>query len=612
MRKAKSKRSTNTTIYRCLGILSKRDQKKMYAVTVIQVAMGILDLIGVAAIGVVSALAVSGVQSRQPGNRVGAVLRMLNLDGVSLQTQVGVLGVGAALILILRTLLSIFFTRKILYFLSRRGAEASSSLISRLLASSLVTIQKRTVQETLFALTTGIDAVTVRVLGTSVSLIADGSLLLILFVGLFVIDPTIAIGTVLVFGFIGFILYRAMHKRAERLGFENSRLEIQSREKIVEVMASYRESVVRGRRLFYADEIGAIRLNLADTAAEIAFMPYIGKYVMETTVVIGSLLVGASQFIRQDAVHAVATLSIFLAAGSRIAPAVMRIQQGAIQIRGSIASAEPTLNLMDSLGYEVLQMDSLKPLETEHKGFIANVELDEVSFEYPEGKTFALDSLLLSIPAGSIVAFVGSSGAGKTTLADVLLGVLAPKSGSVCISGVTPMEAVLLWPGAISYVPQDVTIANGTIRENVALGYPKIDARDDLVADALEIAQLSEFIATLPEGFDTPVGEGGSKFSGGQRQRLGIARAMFTKPKLLVLDEATSALDSQTELDISASILKLKGSVTVLLIAHRLSTVRNADMVVYLHEGKIIATGTFEEVRKAVPDFDRQAQLMGL
>lgn len=187
-----------------------------------------------------------------------------------------------------------------------------------------------------------------------------------------------------------------------------------------------------------------------------------------------------------------------------------------------------------------------------------------------------------------------------------------PDEGTVYISGLHPQSAISKWPGAISYVPQDVVIAEGTIRENVALGYPREEATDELVMRALRVAHLDQFIETLPQGIDTPVGERGAKISGGQRQRLGIARAMFTQPLLLVLDEATSSLDGEAEANISAAIHSLRGATTVIMIAHRLSTVRNADTVVYLSGGKVIKTGKFEEVRSSVPEFEIQVKLMGL
>jgi ABC-type bacteriocin/lantibiotic exporter with double-glycine peptidase domain len=192
------------------------------------------------------------------------------------------------------------------------------------------------------------------------------------------------------------------------------------------------------------------------------------------------------------------------------------------------------------------------------------------------------------------------------------LGVLKPDHGEVIISSVSAIDAVSKWPGAISYVPQDVLIVDGTIRHNVALGFPPATVDNHRVLSAIEDAALGEFVKSLPNGLDTQVGESGAKLSGGQRQRLGIARALYTNPKLLVLDEATSALDGETELLVTDSIQKLKGRVTVVLIAHRLSTVRNADIVIYMQSGQVQAVGTFDEVRKQIPNFDHQAHLMGL
>jgi ABC-type multidrug transport system fused ATPase/permease subunit len=193
-----------------------------------------------------------------------------------------------------------------------------------------------------------------------------------------------------------------------------------------------------------------------------------------------------------------------------------------------------------------------------------------------------------------------------------MMGVLEPSSGEIMISGMTPNEAINKWPGSIGYVPQDVSIFTGSVKSNVSLGFSEEEVRSEQVRKALGSAMLLEFIQGLEDGLDNSVGEGGTSLSGGQRQRLGIARAMFTDPKLLVLDEATSALDGETELEVSKAIRRLRGNTTIIMIAHRLSTVRDADMVVYMESGKVVSTGTFEEVRSQVPDFDKQASLMGL
>jgi ABC-type multidrug transport system fused ATPase/permease subunit len=612
MRKIFSRERSTSTFARSINVLSTLDQRKIIVVICLQVIMGLIDLLGVAIIGVLGALAVSGVQSAEPGNRVNWILVHLHLSENSFQQQVAFLGIAATTILVSRTLFSMVFTRRILFFLSRRGAVISTNLTSRLLAQPLLKIQERTSQDAIFAITSGVNSITLGVIGTTVILISDTSLLLIMTVGLFIVDPLIALSSILIFSGIGLLIYRMMHTRAEMLGREESVLSIKSNEKILEVLEAYRESVVKNRRDYYVREIGKLRLRSSNVLAELSFMPNISKYVIESTVVLGALAISGIQFATQDAPHAIATLAVFLAAGTRIAPAALRVQQGALQIRSSLGVASPTLALL-------FDLEKVSPMETvsdfpkvEHRNFDASISLKNVSLIYPGNVHPALTRVNLEIPAGYSVALVGPSGAGKTSIVDVILGVIVPTEGSVVLSGVSPQECTRIWPGAIGYVPQDVSIMNGTIRENVALGFPNEAATDALVTEALAAAHLSELISSYPKGLDAQVGERGSKMSGGQRQRLGIARAMFTKPKLLVLDEATSALDGQTESDISNSILKLKGNTTVVMIAHRLSTVRFADLVIYIDGGSVISQGTFEEVRIEVPNFEKQAKLMGL
>ena len=605
-------RLRKSLLSRAIRVLSRADRRKIIAITVLQILMGGLDLLGVIAIGLLGALSVTGLQSSNPGSRVSAALKILHIQNATFQNQAFILGISAVVLLVGRTILSIFFTRRTLFFLSRRGAKISADLISRLLSQPLLIVQSRTTQETVYAVTTGVERIVLQVLATAVVWIADLALLAVMMVGLLVVDPITAISSFMVFLLVGYFLYKFMHVRAGNLGIENSTLSIKSNEKIVEVFASYRESVVRNRRDYYAREMGYLRYSLANTSAELAFLPYVSKYVIETTVVVGAVLIGAAQFLFQDASHAIATLAIFLAAGTRIAPAVLRLQQGTITIKSGLGVGSPTLDLIEALGDAPMTENIDDTVDVIHEGFISEIAIADVSLTYPNKIAPAIAQVSLTIPAGTSIAFVGPSGAGKTTMIDVLLGVLNPDSGSVLVSGLPPLLAVAKWPGAVSYVPQDVVIAAGTIRENIALGYPIKEATDELVMGALRVAHLDDFVASLPDGIDTQVGERGARISGGQRQRLGIARAMFTRPHLLVLDEATSSLDGETEASISDAIHALRGSTTVVVIAHRLSTVRNADKVVYLSNGKVLATGTFEEVRKAVPDFDHPAKIMGL
>lgn len=603
---------TRSPIYRAFRVLSVKDRRKISLVIIVQVCLGLFDLAGVAVFGVMGSLAVSGVQSQSPNGRVGQVLDAIGIANLPFQKQAAILAILATCFLMARTFLTVVVTKRTMLFLSRRGAAISSDLVARLLSKSLLFIQERTTQKTLFALTQGVSTLTIGVLATVVTMISDLSLLFLLTAGLFVVDPAIAISTLVVFGSIILFMYKTLHNKAKTLGYTESALHIKSNEKVLEVLNSYRESVVRNRRNYYSEQIGMLRFDLAKTQAQLSFMPYIGKYVLETSVVLGSLLIAAIQFALHDAVTAVATLSIFLVAGTRISPAALRLQQALIQIKSSLGGSEPTLDLIDALRGTMPTTSTSQELDLLHEGFVPRIQIEDIVFTYPNSDRRALSEVNLDIQSGSVVALVGPSGGGKTTLVDVILGIIEPNSGKVLISDLPPIDAIQISPGAIAYVPQDVSIIDGTIRENVAMGFPVDIATDVLVQNAIELAGLRDFVASLPKGLDTYVGEKGTRISGGQRQRLGIARALFTNPKLLVLDEATSALDGETESRITDSILSLKGKVTVLMVAHRLSTVRNADQVVYMSDGSVEAVGTFESVRLSVPDFEKQAQLMGL
>jgi len=602
----------NSPISKSIQILPTRVRHRVYVVILIQIMMGFLDLIGVLTIGVIGTLSVNGIQSKGPGPRVEEILSVLGLSNLTFQKQVAILGVLASILLISRTIFSVLIIRKTMFFLSRRSSEISSQLIKKLLGRDILFIRERSTQETLFALTTGVSLVTTGVIGSLVSLIADLTLIIVLASGLLFLDIQIAISTFLLFGSIGIYLYFRLHKKAEVLAVESTQLTINSNEKLLQVIDSYREMIVRNRRYYFADEISKIRYKISDVSAELAFLPNVSKYTIEAATIVGILLISASQFLLQDATHAVSALSVFLIASARIAPAVLRMQQCAIQIKSSTAASLLTFDFIERLNkFDEIQ-DPGDKLDFEHEKFSPTIELKNVTFSYPNNLSESISNISLEISKGQQVAIVGASGAGKTTMIDLLLGIVTPSSGEIQISNNSPENAISLWPGAIAYVPQDIKIVSGSILENIILGYAMDSLNSFQLERAIELSNLSDFIKLLPDGVKNQVGEFGNRLSGGQKQRLALARALYSNPRIIILDEATSSLDAESEFAISQALKALKGEFTVVIIAHRLSTIREADMVVYLENGKIVAQGTFSEVRSTSVNFDAQANLMGL
>jgi ABC-type bacteriocin/lantibiotic exporter with double-glycine peptidase domain len=402
-----------------------------------------------------------------------------------------------------------------------------------------------------------------------------------------------------------------MRNKAFSIGSDEMRYSVESNEKIWEILNTYREATVRNTRDNYIEEISKIRLKVSNAIAQKIFLPYIGKYVMEVSMIVGALLITGIQFYLYDATAAITGLTLFIAATTRIAPAVLRLQQGLVQIKNYLGNSAVTIELLQANS----RLDSNHEVDSAQRKlseFCPEVVVDNVSYKYKNDSDFEIKDLSLDIRSGEHVAFVGPSGSGKTTLVDIILGVMMPDSGRVKISGIPPLNAFKVWPQLVSYVPQLTMISNRSLRENILLGIEGNSETDMKIQQTLIKSGLGTLINDLPDGLDTVLGDNGFKLSGGQRQRIGIARALFTDPLLLVMDEATSALDASTEDDITNTLRELKKKITLITIAHRLSTVREADRVFYLNNGRIEAVGTFEEVRSQVSNFDKQANLMGL
>jgi ABC-type bacteriocin/lantibiotic exporter with double-glycine peptidase domain len=599
------------TLRRSSKLLSRRDKKVLGLISVIQVFLSLLDLLGLALMGILGALSINGIQSRNTGSRVSIFLEIVGIEGFEFQAQVAIIGCVAVMLLLCRTLLTVYFTRRVIYYLTIKSARVTGSIASSLFARNLTQVKRYTNQELLYSLTFGVNSIMVGIIGTAITLFSDVAIFVVILFGLLLADFSLGISALALFVSVGLSIYSFQQRRARHLGITFSKLNIESEEKIVEALSSFREITVHNRQQFYADQIERIRVEIAHAQAEMNFMPQVSKYVIETTLVVGTFIIGGIQFYLKDASNAVAALAIFMAAGSRIAPAVLRLQQGMVTIRTNLGSASPTLDLIEDVGLIDIRP---KPenVDFDYRGFRGVVSLDGVTFTYPGNDEFRLEIDKLVISEGFHVAIVGPSGSGKTTLADLILGVISPDSGHIEISGLSPNIAISKWPGAISYVPQDVSISNSTLIENIALGFSRGEINYDWANQAMEQVDLRSLVGASEDSFEAKLGERGGNLSGGQRQRIGIARALYTQPRILVLDEATSALDGDTELVITNSLNRLDERTTLVTIAHRLSTVRNSDLVVYMEKGRIIATGSFLEVRDKVPNFDRQANLMGL
>ena len=602
---------------RSLGLLTRRDQRVLGLLVAFQFALALLDLAAIAALGVVTSLAAASAT----GQTASFLPGLADLLGNPPQpTAVLLIAMGAGVLLVVKSALSFWGTRRAFRFLANRQAMVASKLANELLSRPLLQVQRRSSQENAQALTIGVHSMTVGILGQSVVIATEVALVSVLLVGLLAVDPVLTAFTAAFFLLVAASLHFLLAKWAVRIGQREARAAAASTAAIQESLRGYREVTVSGRRGVYTGRFHELVWQVAKVQSDRMMVTAIGKYVFEVALIVGAGLLVLAQVVAGTVTEAAAIIVVFFAAASRIMPALMRLQGATLSLKIATGTAQLSIDLIEDLNEtEPAEPVSIGVLERMHSesmagypGFDGSIDLESVCLSYPEASAPALDEVSLQVPSGRSLALVGSTGAGKSTLADVILGVITPDAGEARVGGQPPNQSVLRWPGAMAYIPQDIAIINGSVRENVAMGLPEHLAHDDRVWEALERARLADFLLSSREGLDTVVGEHGVKLSGGQRQRLGIARALYTRPRLLVMDEATSALDADTEAAVTDTFSSMSGEVTLVIIAHRLATIRHSDQVAYLHQGRLMANGSFSEVRGEVPNFERQAQLLGL
>ena len=595
-------------IHYLLDLLTPRGKIEYFVLTISQMLFSLLDILGVVAIGLLGTLTVNGIQSKPSGEITQRALAFLNLDGSVFQKQVAVLGLLAGLILVSRTIFSILLTRRTLYFLSLRAAGISSGLATKILASNYEKVRAINSQDTLYAISNGVNSLLTGVLGNISTFIADLFLLTIMLITLIVVDPLVALITVVLFGGLALTLYFGLQRKARSLGSESARMSIENYQTILDTLSLFREIKVRNLEKIYSDKITTQRFDLSLNNAQSAFLPNVSKYAIEIALVIGTIAIAALQFLSRDATAAISVLAIFLASGSRIAPAVLRLQQGAIAIKGATGAAGPTLMILKMFNDENIGAPQIT--QTHKEQAPSRVIISNLSFRYQNSSEATLKDINLTVEPGEAIAIIGPSGSGKSTLVNLILGVLLPTEGSIQISDKSPAEISQLNPGYLAYVPQEIHFIKGTLRENLTLGQEDIQPSN--IKRALDVSNVNNILERLSEGLDTQVEERASNLSGGEKQRIGIARALTTNPKIIVLDEATSALDGGSEIAITDALAELKGSVTTIIIAHRLTSVKECDRVVYLEKGKISAVGSLSELRTQIPDLDAQLNNLSL
>ncbi len=427
---------------------------------------------------------------------------------------------------------------------------------------------------------------------------------------LWVAQPVVALIAFFYLGLLGVVLFFGVTKRTRQAGLVVMRFSLRSSRLITEMVGALKEVTLRNKGEEAARVVKENRRHATRARSNAQFLAQSPRYVIESGIIGGFVLVGFAGFLMGGLTGATTAVALFGLAGFRLAPSVVRFQSIVSQVTVATPHAQRVvaeINRSEESSAQAALVTQRPMPETP-----TELLIDRVSFRYSsENAEDAVSDVTMKIPFGSAVALVGSSGAGKSTMIDLLLGLMEPTTGTISVDGIPLAELKTAWRSRVGYVPQDVSLFDRTVAQNVALSWTD-DFDADRVRHALSLAQMLPTIEARQGGINSVIGERGLALSGGQRQRLGIARALYADPLVLVMDEATSALDTTTEAAVTDAIKKLRGSMTIITVAHRLSTVKESDTIFFMREGRVAASGTFTELVAKEPDFAVQARLAGL
>ncbi|RAN79452.1 ABC transporter ATP-binding protein [Bacillus sp. SRB_336] len=588
------------TMRQLLPLLPSNARRFLVLFAVLSAALALLDS---AALGVFALVLNQILQAKDGGKMT------LPLLG-SFSQSVGVLVlVGSAAMMIVKSFLNIWLqwvsTRKFADY----ELEIGTVLFQSYIRAPWTERMKRSTSELVRMIDVGIANTVSGVLFPAVALPAQALTFVSVLIVLIGASWQTALVTVIYLGIIAAFLYLWLTKKSYEAGRINRDASSRMAKLVTEMLAALKEITLRDKADEVADVVMVSRERTARSRSNIRFMGTVPKFVVDMALIGGFLLIGTAGYMVGGMTAALSSVAIFGLAGFKMVPALTAVQASLTTVQSTLAYTETVIgDIRDAQAYrDNAEKLGKKPIS----GTPKVLQLTDVEFTYPESAVPAVQKINLTLPIGSSMGIVGQSGAGKSTLIDIFLGLLTPSSGSMTLDGV-PLEEVLSdWRKNVGYVPQDVAIFDGTVAQNVALSWGD-DIDEARVRTALERAQLLDTIEARRDGIRGRVGERGLALSGGQRQRLGIARALYSDPLILVMDEATSALDTATEAAVATAINNLHGEMTVISVAHRLSTIRNNDRVCFMKEGTIVTQGTFAEVVAANPDFAQQAALAGL
>ena len=435
--------------------------------------------------------------------------------------------------------------------------------------------------------------------------VLDGLVLVMIVILLMAVEPVVSLLAFAILGSVSFIFIRFTNKKNKAYGKEARQHRRRMNKIVLEGISGIKDIIVMGRENSFLSRYNFSAVRTAITLRYKQMISQLPKPFMETIAVVGMLLIVLMLLVLgRDINSLLPVLTLFAVAAMRLLPVLKDIVAAYTDIRYNVYAIDPVYNDL-----KLLEKDADRQLKKEKKiditpyPFVSEIVFKNVSYRYPQGNVQAVRNINLNIPKGAVVGLVGPSGAGKTTLVDILLGLLKPQEGKVLADKQDIFADVRRWRKNVGYIPQFIHLNDDTIRRNIAFGLPDDEIDEALVWEAINASQLEEFVRELPKGLDTVVGERGTRLSGGQRRRIGIARALYGNPPVLIMDEATSALDNITEKYVIDALDKLRGDRTIIIIAHRLTTVRNCDVVYLMNEGRILEQGSYEYLLKSSKEF---------